>query len=268
MNEQPEPAESGRGSSESPDMTPAARVSGYLYRERSFGSLTQQIVHELGKAIVTRQYSEDVPFPIEADICQKYNASRSIVREAIKVLNAKGLLIARPRKGTYIRPEHDWNLLDPDILYWMLQRPLSLPLLIDFTRVRLAIEPEVAAEAARSGTGSQHDAIAEAIQQLKETATNADEHLEADIRLHLAILEASNNPFFQSMSSMIETALRFSIRFTRLKRPAQRASLKGHKEIVDAILARDGETAAVTSRALMQETLEMMLASGAYGEKA
>src|SRR5210317_1019050 len=122
------------------------RKPSYRNRERSFGSLTQEIVHKLGVDIVTGKYSGINAFPIESEICDKYGASRSIVREAIKVLNAKGLLIARPRRGTSVRPENEWNLLDPDVLYWMLNRRFSLSLLKHFTRARLAIEPAAAAE--------------------------------------------------------------------------------------------------------------------------
>ena len=81
----------------------ASAGSSFRHRERSFGSLTQQVVQELGIAIVTGKFSGDKPFPTESAICQQFGASRSIVREAIKVLNAKGLLSARPRRGTRVR---------------------------------------------------------------------------------------------------------------------------------------------------------------------
>ncbi|RME63985.1 MAG: FadR family transcriptional regulator, partial [Alphaproteobacteria bacterium] len=79
-------------------------------------NLTYVIAQELGRAIVTGTYGTENPFPIEAKLCEQYGASRSVLREAVKMLTAKGLLSARPRQGTWIEPESNWNLLDPDVL--------------------------------------------------------------------------------------------------------------------------------------------------------
>jgi DNA-binding FadR family transcriptional regulator len=96
-------------------------------------NLTYRIVEDLGIAIVTSRYSKNNPFPVEADLCKQYGVSRSILREAVKMLTAKGLLGARPRQGTWVQPEEVWNLLDPDMLRWLLERKLSFSQLIEFT---------------------------------------------------------------------------------------------------------------------------------------
>lgn len=228
-------------------------------RERTFGSLTQRVVQELGIAIVTREYTSETGFPIESEICAKYKASRSIAREAIKVLNAKGLLIARPRRGTSVRPEKDWNLLDPDVLEWMLKRRFSLSLLKDFTRARLAIEPYAAAEAARTASDRQIAHIALRLEGMREAAKGNLEPLESDISFHLSILEASNNPFFYNMSPMIETALHFSIRYTNKQLKQSFASVEEHEVIYTAIAARDQQTAATETRELLLRALELMV---------
>lgn len=229
-----------------------------LNRKRSFGNRTQEVVESLGVAIVTREYSAEKPFPIESEICAKYQASRSIVREAIKVLNAKGLLIARPRRGTSIRQEKDWNLLDPDVLYWMLKRRFSLSLLKDFTRARLAIEPNAAAEAARTASKSQIENIARMLEGMRAAARGKLDPLESDINFHLSILQASNNPFFYNMSPMIETALHFSIRFTNRQLRQRFASVEEHEVIYRAIATRDETTAANETRGLLERALELM----------
>jgi DNA-binding FadR family transcriptional regulator len=108
-------------------------------------NLTSSIVQDLGVAIVIGTYSERNPFPIEAELCRQFGASRSVLREAVKMLTAKGLLGARPRQGTWVQPEENWNLLDPDILGWLLERKFSPALLIEFTEIRLAMEPGAAA---------------------------------------------------------------------------------------------------------------------------
>jgi len=233
---------------------------GYQHGERALGSLTQQIVQDLGIAIVTGKFAGKGGFPIEAEICSRYSASRSVVREAIKVLNAKGLLIARPRRGTSVRPEHEWNLLDPDVLFWMLKRRFNLPLLIDFTRARLAIEPSAAAEAARTATPAQQENMRRMLERMAEAAKGMLDPLEADVDFHLSILEASNNQFFYHMSPVIETALRFSIRFTNRQLRQRFASVDEHQMILDAILARDQVKASEETRGLLDRALEIMLA--------
>ena len=91
-------------------------------------SLTYGLVESLGQAIVTGEYAQ-VGFPTEAELSKQFGASRTVTREAVKMLTAKGLLSARPRHGTVVEPETEWNLLDPDVLRWMLERKFSLRLL-------------------------------------------------------------------------------------------------------------------------------------------
>src|SRR5580704_11295089 len=111
-------------------------------------NLTYSIANHIGIAIVTGVYSADNPIPIEAELCRQFNASRTVLREAVKMLTAKGLLGSRPRLGTWVQPEDKWNLLDPDVLGWLLERKFSPALLIEFTEMRLAVEPGAATLAA------------------------------------------------------------------------------------------------------------------------
>src|SRR5215470_9566359 len=130
-------------------------------------NLTYSIAHNLGVAVVTGVYSTDNPIPIESELCRQYNASRTVVREAVKMLTAKGLLGARPRLGTRVEPESNWNLLDPDVLGWLLERKFSPALLIEFTEIRLAIEPAAAALAARRAGATEKAAIQTGIERMQ-----------------------------------------------------------------------------------------------------
>ena len=96
-------------------------------------NLTYGMLDHLGKMIVTGGYDER-PFPTEAELSIQHSVSRSVTREAVKMLTAKGLLSARPRQGTIVQPSSSWNLFDADILRWLLERKFSLDLL----RLRLA----------------------------------------------------------------------------------------------------------------------------------
>ena len=104
-------------------------------------------------------------FP-EVELCETYGVSRTVLREAVKMLTAKGLFGSRPRQGTRVLPESQWNLLDPDVLRWLLERKFSIELLIEFTEVRLAIEPKAAARAARVASSEDKAMIMAAIERM------------------------------------------------------------------------------------------------------
>lgn len=225
-------------------------------------NLTKRIVQELGQAIVTETYSGDAPFPVEAELCQQYGASRTIVREAVKMLTAKGLLKPRQRAGTEVLPESHWNLLDPDVLRWMLERAFSIDLLIDFTEMRISIEPRAAGLAAHSSTGPQRRAIMAAIDRMFAADEGKDDALEADIAFHSAVLLASNNRFMRQFTDLSEATLRFSIRRTNEYKGVSRASAIEHKRVADAIVGGDAARATKTMYELIQGALDLLLTAG------
>jgi DNA-binding FadR family transcriptional regulator len=224
-----------------------------LPRPRRAGqNLTSSIVDDLGAAIVTGAYV-DKPFPVEAELCARYQASRSVLREAVKMLTAKGLLRARPRQGTSIVAEAQWNLLDPDVLRWLLERKFSLDLLIEFTDMRLAIEPAAAALAARHATRGELAQIMAMIDRMRAADLDQDDPLESDIAFHVAVLQASGNRFYRQMREFVATALRSSIRTTNHYKGVRLASVADHKKVADAILAGDADAASAAMRALLEE---------------
>ena len=221
-------------------------------------SLTQQIVNELGLAIVRGKYHSENSFPIEADLCEQFGVSRSVLREAVKMLTSKGLLRARPRQGTWVQPEESWNLLDPDVLRWLLERKFSIDLLGEFTEVRLAIEPQAAAFAAERASPEQKQAIADALDRMQAAEFGDDDALLSDIAFHVAVLEASGNRFFGQLKDLVETALRISIRLTNQYKGVALASVADHKKVYDAIEAGDADAARKASQALVQEANDLI----------
>jgi DNA-binding FadR family transcriptional regulator len=228
-------------------------------------NLTKRITQDLGVAIVTGQYSTTNPFPIEAELCRQYGASRPVLREAVKMLTAKGLLSARPRHGTWVEPEERWNLLDPDVLRWLLERKFSTDLLIEFTEIRLAIEPEAAALAARVADAAQRAAVRASIDRMVAASRGDDDPLESDIAFHMAILRASRNRFYLQLGELIGTALRFSIRTTNRYKGVHLGSVPDHKKISDAIVAGRPQAAADAMRALIQEVLDLVTSAARMG---
>ena len=221
-------------------------------------NLTFRIMENLGTAIVTGHYSENNPFPIEATLCEQYGVSRSVLREAVKMLTAKGLLSARPRHGTWVQPEQYWNFLDPDVLRWLLERKLSFSLLIEFTQMRLAVEPFAAAFAAVSADRCEIAAIMAAINRMSAAERGDDDPLASDIAFHVAVMRASGNRFYLQLCDMIDTALRFSIRTTNYFKGVKLASISDHKRVADAIIIGDAPAAEAAMRSLIQEALDLI----------
>jgi DNA-binding FadR family transcriptional regulator len=180
--------------------------------DRNF-NLSQRMVQELGRTIICGEFHDD-SLPTEAELCEKFGVSRSAVREAVKMLSAKGLISSKPRQGIRILPEDQWNIFDPDLLRWMLESKPSLHVLKEFLQVRIAIEPEAAALAARYADQTKLDNIEKALEGMRKAEGNSKEDLEADIAFHASILYASNNRFYIRLRDFIATALRVSISHT------------------------------------------------------
>jgi DNA-binding FadR family transcriptional regulator len=221
-------------------------------------NLTYSIANHIGIAIVTGVYSADNPIPIEAELCRQYDASRPVLREAVKMLTAKGLLGARPRRGTWVQPEDRWNLLDPDVLGWLLERKFSPALLIEFTQMRLAVEPGAAMLAARVAGAEEKAALSHALERMQAADRGDDDPLESDIAFHVAVLRASRNRFYAQLTGFTSTALRFSIRMTNRYKGVRLASVADHKKVADGIIAGKPSAAGEAMRSLIQEALDIM----------
>ena len=221
-------------------------------------NLTYSIVQELGASIVSGVYSSDNKFPIEADLCKQLGASRSVLREAVKMLAAKGLVGARPRQGTWIEPENNWNFLDPDVLGWLLERKLDIELLEEFTEMRLAIEPLAAAMAAKRATDRDLALIKTSLARMQAAEQGDDDPHESDIAFHISILVASNNRLIGQLQGLISTALRFSIRLTNRFKGVEIASVEAHEAVANAIAARRPKAAAKAMTSIIDEAMELI----------
>ena len=227
-------------------------------REGKGGSrnLTFGMLDQLGRAIVTGRYDNE-RFPTEDELTSRYAVSRTVTREAVKMLTAKGLLKAKPRAGTTVQPPSAWSFFDPDVLRWLLERKFSLDLLRHFNELRTAIEPQAAALAAQAKPGPAHDAIEAGLQRMEAAERGEDDTLEADIAFHIAVLEAAANPFFLQFRDMVATALRTSIRFTnRFK--GRSADVAAHREVFTAIQARDPAAARAAMAAIIGEVMDFI----------
>ena len=227
-------------------------------------NLTFGMLDALGRAIVTGSY-EQRRFPTEAELATEHSVSRSVTREAVKMLTAKGLLTARPRKGTTIQPSSSWNLFDPDVLRWLLERKFSLELLRQFSELRIAIEPAAAALAAREADAAAIEAIEAGYARMEAVERDEDDALDADVAFHIAILNACGNPFYRQFRDVVATALQTSIRFTSRftgrtdDLPRHRASLPAHRAVLDAIRGHDAQGAHEAMRVIISDVMDLIV---------
>ncbi|HWV60617.1 MAG TPA: FadR/GntR family transcriptional regulator [Sphingopyxis sp.] len=219
-------------------------------------NLTYGMLDAIGRAIVVGDY-DGATFPTEAELAKQHGVSRSVTREAVKMLTAKGLLSARPRQGTTVQPTTSWNLFDTDVLRWLLERQFSIDLLRQFNELRVAIEPEAAALAARVATADDIERVNAGLKRMERAERGDDDALESDIAFHVAVLRASRNPFYAQFRDVVSTALRTSIRFTnRVK--GRTANVADHAAVRDAIVAGNSEKARKAMRALISDVLELI----------
>lgn len=223
-------------------------------------SLAYGLLKTLGQSIVMGHF-EKTGFPTEAELCVRYGASRTVMREAVKMLSAKGLLSSRQRQGTRVEPVENWNLLDPDVLRWLMERPYSNKIYLEFTQMRLAIEPTAAALAAEVQDRLAIAAIREGLEGMRAHGGHGDDDKEAavqaDIDFHVAILKASGNPFFWRLKPLIDNALRLSITLTN-QISGHMASISAHEAILIAIEKGDPVAAEKASEAILRESLKLI----------
>ena len=211
------------------------------------------IVQQLGLKIVSGEIPENEKLPSEAELCEEYQVSRPVFREAIRVLNAKGLTYSRPRIGTVVRPKEEWYLLDPDVLFWLIQTTPENEFFKTLSTVRRVLEPELAYIAASTATEDDIQNIKNAYEGM-EKAKNVEEFMQPDIQFHLAIAKATHNDLLAYMSKMLVLPLQQSIKVTSLRPNLQGHSLPRHKAILTAIENKDPLSARHASLVQLDDT--------------
>lgn len=174
-----------------------------------------------------------------ADVEREARVSRTVVREAIKVLAAKGLVDALPRRGTYVLPREQWNLLDADVMRWRHtgNGGPDAELLDNLSEVRLLVEPFGASLAAQRRTDSDLAVLDAALKGLGE-GTTLDEHIAADAAFHRALLVATHNELLSRLDVVLEPALR-ARDVLAFPYDEARGYLDYHTAVLDAVRAGD-----------------------------
>lgn len=222
-------------------------------------NLREQIVDGIGSDIVSGRLKPGELLPSEDVLLGRYGVSRTVLREALNVLAGKGMLDARPKRGTVVTPRSAWNQLDPVVLSWRggasggeTRREGGVDALMEVRRI---VEPGAAALAARRGTERDFAEIRAAYEAMERAEDSPEAFMEADLAFHVACLYAGKNDFLAPIAHAIRTEMMASLRITNRDPVLNRSvSLPLHKAILDAILARDPDEAAAAMKRHLDDT--------------
>ncbi|WP_119388462.1 FadR/GntR family transcriptional regulator [Taklimakanibacter lacteus] len=214
-------------------------------------NLFAHVVEDLGTRIIKGDLTPDEPFPIEADLGREFGASRSVIREAVKSLAARGLIESRTRTGIRVMPPIHWNLLDPEVLSWRYSTMAPLQFYDELFEVRLMIEPPAAALAAQRANASDVDEITAAFAEMTRAGRNGSAQVDADLRFHRAILAAGQNALLHQMGHLIAAGLHIS---HQAARESFTIFLPQHGDVLAAIRTRNPQAARRNMEKLLNET--------------
>jgi len=212
-----------------------------------------EVVHRIGLKILSGELLPGDLLPADEELTGELQVSRTVLRESVKVLAAKGLVEARQRTGTRVRPRERWNLLDPDVLAWRFEASPDAAFFRSIVELRRIVEPEAARLAAERATDAEIAELRAAFADMEAAMDEPDAYLEADLRFHELILRGCHNELLEHMAGMMRAVFRALFVATR---PAESepSATAAHGAIVAAVAARDGAAAESGTRALIEDT--------------
>jgi DNA-binding FadR family transcriptional regulator len=214
-------------------------------------SLPGRLVHQIGTKIVSGALAPRTVLPNESDWGAQLGVSRTVLREATKLLISKGLVESRPRTGTRVREPAFWNLLDADVLSWHLSSAPLDRFVRELFELRRVVEPAVAALAAARRSPQQIEELEAAYQGMIAAGNDNHRFIEPDTRFHDTILSAVDNGLLRALGIVVETALALALRLSLDNPRGQSHSLPLHRAVLDAIRAGDAQAAEKAMRKLI-----------------
>jgi DNA-binding FadR family transcriptional regulator len=202
----------------------------------------------LGKAILSGRYALGASLPPEPLLCEELGVSRTVVREAIKSLVAKGLLFTGPKVGTRVLPDAHWNWFDPDVVAWQAQCGLSPEFLQDLQELRRVVEPAAVRLAAERATAQDIAVLEDAYAGMRDAIEQGGDYVTHDMRFHQGLLQASHNRMLVQMSKALNALLRTSFEISTRIKDGPRNSLPLHRAVLNAVTDREP---AAAERAVM-----------------
>jgi DNA-binding FadR family transcriptional regulator len=213
--------------------------------ERAMSS-HDQIVAVLATEILKGIHKPGTNMPPEPTLIERFQVSRTVMREVTKTLAAKGFVVSKTRVGTRVLDPVNWSLFDADVLAWRVRMGLDDSFMQSLTEIRCAVEPAAAALAAKRRSPTDIARLRAIVAQMSIVTHTRQSFAEVDLDFHLAIGSASGNPLMRAVANVIEVALvaNFSMSSPVDDPGDHEITANGHAAIVDAIESRDEVAAA------------------------
>jgi DNA-binding FadR family transcriptional regulator len=218
----------------------------------------------LGEAIVSGRYAVGSSLPPEPILCTELGVSRTVVREAVKSLIAKGLVSTGPKVGTRVLASDAWNWFDPDVITWHAKTGLTPEFLRDLQDLRRVVEPAAVRLAAERATAQDIVDIEAAFEGMRRAVEEGGDYVTFDLRFHQGLLKACRNRMLVQMSKALSALLRTSFEISTSRKDGTRNSLPLHREVLDAVIARNPQRAEKAIKVLIDgahDDIEQVLAS-------
>ena len=222
------------------------------WNRRLHGSVAQQ----LGVRILRGELPEGHHFPGEIEFAEQLGISRSALREAFRILSAKGLVESRPKAGTHVTPRSEWSLLDPELLAWQFETEPSEKFIHDLFELRMVVEPYAAELAALRRTDAEATAMGAALDEMERFGLQTEQGRHADQRFHELVLAATHNDTILALSSSIKAAVAWTTLYKQRNLALARDPMPEHRALERAIAARDTRDA----RRAMEHLISLALA--------
>ncbi len=218
----------------------------------------------LGEAIVAGRYAPGGGIPPEPMLCEELGVSRTVVREAVKSLVAKGLVSTGPKVGTRVLPAEQWNWFDPDVVAWQSKAGLTREFLREVQELRRLVEPAAVRMAAERASADDIAAVEAAYAGMKDAIEHGGDYVRHDLAFHQGLLRASHNRMVVQMSKALSALLRTSFEISTSKPHGPATSLPLHRAVLDGVIARNparAEKAALVLIDSARDDIEVVLAS-------
>lgn len=219
-------------------------------------NLSDQIVRQIGLSIMRNDFKPGDALLCEPELSLQFNVSRTVLREALKMLGAKGLIQSRPKIGTRVRSRAEWNLLDPDVITWQYETSPNTSFLQEICEIRLMFEPMSARLAAVRATADEIGLIEDCCQQLQAAVDSIEVYIPTDLQFHTAICAAAHNELLQKITVTLDTPLHASRIITAQIPGANREAMPLHWAITEAIRSRDEQAAEAAMQKLVMLTTD------------
>ncbi|WP_433200588.1 FadR/GntR family transcriptional regulator [Dactylosporangium sp. CS-047395] len=220
----------------------ALAAPAWVHRPANLG---QAVTAELVTRIVRGVHPPGTPLPPEPALCEAFSVSRTVIREAMKVLQEKGLVQVRQGSGTVVTPSSRWNMLDELVLGAAVAEDESLAILDDLVVTRRLLEADMANVAARLADEATVERLRATVERMDELVDDHVTYEEHDRAFHDAIMEASGNRIARAVVKSLVSQVLHTARYVgRTDRTLCIASNLGHRRVYERIAARDPEGAA------------------------